>query len=190
MWDTDDDGDGVSDGIDLSPASVTKYFLASDTAAQSITDTFKFNISGSYNGYIYIDMHVQPEELTHLNYGATYMDWRYDNKGLIQDLDGSQDDIRLFPYLSVETDVAPAADLAKDYNVVVMKDTDGDGVREMMMPLSPVGSAPPERRPRSPSPSGLWAAMFAFTSAMPSGDAVFILLMTITSARRKFTSPG
>ncbi|MEZ4592419.1 MAG: hypothetical protein R3D55_14945 [Chloroflexota bacterium] len=140
LWDDDDDGDGVTDRYDLSPGSITNYFLSPDYGTQSISDTFNFNISGSYDGYIYVDMQVQPENLDHLRYGFSPLDWGFDHLGLIKDLNESQDDIRLIPLLSVETNAVPGDALSKEYNVITMKEVDENGYREMLMPLTSVGS--------------------------------------------------
>ncbi len=140
LWDTDDDGDGVSDRFDLSPNSVTNYFDAPTYGSATITDTFSFNISGSYNGYVYVDMQVQPENLDHLRYGFSALDWGFDNLGLIKDLNESQDDIRLIPLLSVETNAVPGDAFSKEYNVITMKELDENGYREMLIPLTSVGS--------------------------------------------------
>lgn len=139
MWDMDDDGDGVSDRNDLSPASFTNYFFEPAYGTQTISDTFNFNISGQYDGFIYVEMQVQPEDLDHLRYGANPLDWGFDNLGLIQDFNGSTDDIRLIPLLSVKTNIVPSSDLQKQYGVTVMEDNDNDGLREMLMPLMRVG---------------------------------------------------
>ncbi len=141
LWDDDDDGDGIGDKRDLSPASFTDYVLEPRYGAQPITNTFNFNVTGQFDGYIYVEMQVQPENLEHLRYGVTPLDWGFDNRGQIQDLNGSTDDIQLIPMLSVKSNAVPNSDLQDQYNVTVMQDTDTDGYREMLVPLSLVGDA-------------------------------------------------
>ncbi|MCP4167501.1 MAG: hypothetical protein GY759_16650 [Chloroflexi bacterium] len=73
IWDNDNDGDGVFDGADFSPYSVTDY-----------TTNFQIQTQGgSYEGYQYIEVQVQPQDLDHLRYTTTYLDWPDDDLGQI-----------------------------------------------------------------------------------------------------------
>ena len=158
LYDVDDDGDGVADSRDLSPASFTKYISENNSVPapfpffsfptitfpiyqkETITETTGLNITGRYNGYVYVDLQVQPQNLDHLLYGATPLDWGYDNKGQIQEHNNAADeDVRLIPLLIVETNLVPDDELAEGYNVTPYHDTDGDGYHEMMLPLFRVG---------------------------------------------------
>ncbi|MCA9926733.1 MAG: hypothetical protein KC421_30405, partial [Anaerolineales bacterium] len=168
LYDTDDDGDGVGDERDISPASYTEYFSVTQslpkpplipflppllfpifnlnpepvTATKEVTAPVGLNITGQYNGYVYVDLQVQPQDLDHLRFGATPLDWGYDNKGQIQEHNTAVDeDISLIPMLVVESNVAPNVELAKEYNVTPYQDIDGDGYGELMMPLYRVGDA-------------------------------------------------
>ncbi|MCA9942248.1 MAG: FG-GAP repeat protein, partial [Anaerolineales bacterium] len=159
LYDVDDDGDGVADSRDLSPASYTEYLSYTNTTPtpppffsfpflsfpiiiqeETPTETVGINITGQYNGYVYVDLQVQPQDQDHLRYGLTPLDWGYDTKGQIQEHNEAPDeDIRLVPMLVVETNLVPDTDLAEGYNVTSYQDTDEDGYREMMMPLFGVG---------------------------------------------------
>lgn len=145
LWDNDDDGDDVSDGNDLSPASRTDYITPTATttisSSATTTDTFNFNISGAYNGYVYLDIQIQPQNLDHIRFGMTPLDWGADFKGQIQDHNNSTDDIQLIPMLSLEANLPPDRDLAEEYNVSPFNDTDNDGYSNVLIPLSPVGTA-------------------------------------------------
>ncbi len=125
-WDDDNDGDGVMDGMDLSPYAVTPY-----------TDAFHLAVNpGAFNGHTYIEFQLQPENADHLRYSVSALDWPTDDKGVIRDLDRSSDDLRLIPLLRVETNRAPSAALASLYGVAVQT----DGARtEMYIPMQPIG---------------------------------------------------
>ncbi|NJL34018.1 MAG: hypothetical protein HC893_09335 [Chloroflexaceae bacterium] len=125
-WDDDNDGDGVTDGIDLSPFSSTAY-----------TDTFQLQTSTqqSFNGYQYIELQIQPEDPDALRYTATALNWPTDDKGQIADLDNSAEDLRLVPMLAVEANVAPPVSLAEKYGVAVIQD---GSAAKFYAPLYPV----------------------------------------------------
>ncbi|MCB0201741.1 MAG: hypothetical protein KDI03_16875, partial [Anaerolineae bacterium] len=80
IWDADNDDDGVYDGADLSPYSASDYMTS-----------FTVNTTGgSYDGYQYIEVQLQPQNQDHLRYSTTYLDWPDDDLGQIMDLDHSQ----------------------------------------------------------------------------------------------------
>ncbi len=126
LWDADNDGDGVPDDLDLSPFSRTTY-----------SDTFSLATQGGgFDGYQYIEIQVQPEDIGHLRYNTGYLDWPYDDKGQTQDLDGSTEDIRLSPMLRIRTNQTPDEALAREYNTVVYEE---DGGYTLYTAVSPVG---------------------------------------------------
>jgi hypothetical protein len=126
LWDEDNDGDNVPDSLDLSPFARTTY-----------SDTFSLATQGGdFDGYQYIEIQVQPEEVSHLRYNTGYLDWPHDELGQIQDLDDSTEDIRLSPMLRIRTNQPPDRDLAKSYNTVVFEEDDG---YTLYAALSPVG---------------------------------------------------
>ena len=114
LWDADNDGDGVPDSLDLSPFARASY-----------SDTFSLNIQGGgFDGYMYIEFQLQPENMDHLRYSVTALDWPHDEKGQIQDLDDSLEDIRLTPVIEIKTNQAPDRDLMRNQGVTVFEDGD------------------------------------------------------------------
>jgi len=129
-WDDDNDGDGVPDNLDLTPFSYVTN-----------TATFTLTLTGGFNGHVYLDLQVQPVITDHLRYNSATLDWPYDNKGQMQDLDSSTEDLRLAPYLEVFTNQPPGEDLREDYGPVSVYDNQGDEdyPYRMLLNLSPVG---------------------------------------------------
>ncbi len=114
LWDADNDGDGVPDSLDLSPFARTAY-----------SDTFSLSIQGGgFDGYVYIGFQLQPENMDHLRYSVTALDWPYDEQGQIQDLDDSLEDIRLTPVIKIKTNLAPDRDLIRNQGVTIFEDGD------------------------------------------------------------------
>lgn len=126
VWDDDNDGDGVLDALDLAPMSVTGY-----------ASTFSLSLSsGDAAGYAYIEVQVQPQNAAHLRYATTALDWPYDDTGNITQLDDSQEDLRLTPFLIVTSTVNSTSQLATQYRFNTYRSGD-DYV--FLVPLSPVG---------------------------------------------------
>ncbi len=126
LWDPDNDGDLVPDALDLSIYSRTTY-------------ADKFSLSsqgGGFDGYQYIEIQVQPQNMDHLRYTTTVLDWPHDELGPIQDLDDSTEDLRLVPMLKIRTDQAPDTELAQKYGVTVFTE---DGDQYLYASLLPVG---------------------------------------------------
>ncbi len=116
LWDDDNDGDGVPDSSDLDPYSVTQY-----------DKTFTLQTTkgdGSFDGYQYIQIQVQPQDTSHLRYTTAALDWPQDEAGTIQDLNhdtASWQDLTFTPMLKITTNNAPDADLAADYGISVVE---------------------------------------------------------------------
>jgi len=93
-WDTDNDGDGVNDGKDLSPFSKT-----------SMNDYFSVDIKTNGNPS-FMDFQIRPKNPNHLTLPLQYWDWPKDAEGLMRDLDDSEEDVFILPYLemSIQTD--------------------------------------------------------------------------------------
>jgi hypothetical protein len=123
LWDDDDDGDGVPDAHDLSAFARSDY-----------TSSLTLSTAGSgFSGYQYIEIQVQPQDLEHLRYTTTALDWPdYDEQGNIQDLDDSTADVRLSPFLLVNTNVQPAAELAEKYG---FRSWASDGQYVLLVPM-------------------------------------------------------
>jgi hypothetical protein len=126
VWDTDDDGDGVFDSIDLSPEART-----AQVPAYTISTT-----GDGYTGYQYIELQVRPSDPNRMRYTTTALDWPYDTEGQIQDHDSSLEDVRLVPMLEAKVTVAPDAELAKRYNVSIVQ---RNNETFLYLPLSPIG---------------------------------------------------
>jgi hypothetical protein len=114
-WDPDNDGDGVVDGLDMSPFAKT---VASDE--------FHFQISTGGDP-TYIDFQVRPEDPDHLKLPLQSWDWPYDAWGDMQDTDGSQDDVRIVPMLELTMNQFPDQSELDDYGIVISH-SKGDGI--------------------------------------------------------------
>ncbi|MFN8474924.1 MAG: NosD domain-containing protein [Anaerolineae bacterium] len=111
-WDTDNDGDNVPDDVDLSPFKVMPY-----RANYSFSITKPTGNTLHSNSYVYLDVQVQPQNTAHLRYTTSVLDWPYDDKAQIQDLDNSTDDVKLIPVLDLKSTVNPK--LAAQYGINV-----------------------------------------------------------------------
>jgi len=123
LWDDDDDGDGVPDEQDISPFAVTGYA----SSAQLST------AGGDFSGYQFIEIQAQPQDMSHLRYSTTPLDWPWDSEGNVKDLDDSAEDLRLTPFLLVKTNVAPEQSLSDKYGFRSWVDSDGQII--MLVPL-------------------------------------------------------
>ena len=130
LWDRDNDNDGVPDNLDLSPFS--RSALVSDFSVQ-IT-------GGTTTGYDYVEVQLRPNNPDHLRYTTSYLDWPHDEKGQVQDLDDSPNDIQLIPLLEILATRAPEEELARKYGVTVFGNT-GDSMYpyRLVVPLAAVG---------------------------------------------------
>ncbi|NLG26548.1 MAG: hypothetical protein GX557_01470, partial [Chloroflexi bacterium] len=128
LWDDDDDGDAVPDAHDLSPFAVSDYAVELNLST----------VGDASGGHEFIEVQLQPMDVSHLRYTTTALDWPEDDEGNIQDLNdwSSQDDLRLTPFLIVTTNVAPDATLAEKYGFRSWVDGNGDVI--IMAPLLPV----------------------------------------------------
>ncbi|MFX1295305.1 MAG: helix-hairpin-helix domain-containing protein [Promethearchaeota archaeon] len=106
-WDFDNDGDGVTDGIDVSPY-----------ANSTIHDKFTFNVITDGKP-IYINFQLKPKNSEHLKLYYQSWNWPYDNKGSMQDLDGSTVDVTIEPWLRITPSVLPDQDAVIDRGVLV-----------------------------------------------------------------------
>ena len=93
-WDPDNDDDGVSDKVDLSPFSKT-----------DLNDHFDFNIKTNGKS-TFLDIQIRPSIPEHLTIPLQYWDWPEDDEGLMRDMNNSEEDVFILPYLEmiVETD--------------------------------------------------------------------------------------
>ncbi len=127
LWDEDNDNDGVPDALDLSPSAKTDYDTRMDLSS----------VDTSTGYYEYIEMQVQPEDMSHLRYSTTALDWPYDEQGNVRDLNNwPLGDLRLIPFLLVQTNVRPAEALAEKYGFRIWESDTGGYV--LLVPLNPV----------------------------------------------------
>ena len=126
LWDEDDDNDGVPDSQDLSPFALTGYTseLSLSTEGEMSAGTQLFEIA------------IQPQNTAHLRYATSSLDWPADDKGNVQDLDNTVEDLRLTPYLQVTTNVQPNEELAAQYGARSWVDDDGQTI--LLIPMQPV----------------------------------------------------
>ncbi|TFF89355.1 MAG: hypothetical protein EU549_00930, partial [Promethearchaeota archaeon] len=110
IWDFDNDGDGVNDGVDLSPFgnSISRDYYTFNI----ITDTKPLNIK----------FQIIPEESEHLKLFYQTWDWPYDDEGNMQDLDGSLDDLEIIPWLRVTPSVLPDENKVSDRGIIIRDD--------------------------------------------------------------------
>ena len=134
LWDEDEDGDGVRDGLDYDPKHATEY-----NTEFSIQTT---RGGSSFNGYQIFDLQVQPKNPDHLRYSAGVLDWPYDDKGQLQDLDNSNDDLFVIPHLKITTPHVPSVAMRELYSVDYEYDVLFGGIDQytMYLPLNPLSS--------------------------------------------------
>ncbi len=105
IWDFDNDDDGVEDNVDSSPfARSTSY------------DYFNFDISTNGNP-VYIDFQLVPQTSSHVRLAYQKLDWPFDNKSTMQDLDGSTEDLTIVPLLELTMDQVPDQLDVDDYGL-------------------------------------------------------------------------
>ena len=92
IYDSDNDNDGVNDGLDLSPFSRT-----------GVRDVFTFHIKTSGKP-TYIDVALRPENTDHLTLPDKAWDWPFDDRGQMQDIDGTEEDLKCVPVLELKLD--------------------------------------------------------------------------------------
>ncbi len=115
-WDDDIDNDGVPNRYDISPFGVPDPAHPGRRVTPPFRPSIDLTIGGAYTqSVVYVDLQVQPQNPAHLRYALTWLDWPADDKGQIQDLDNSTQDVQLIPMLEFTTTVKPR--LAAQYGV-------------------------------------------------------------------------
>lgn len=117
-WDSDNDGDGVIDAMDMSP------FSYSNTSG-----SFHFDVKTTGN-VTYINFQLRPKDAYLLRMPGQAWDWRKDSRGNIKDMDDSKEDVRVIPMLELTVNSAPEQSAVKDYGILV-------NLNKVLVPLSP-----------------------------------------------------
>jgi len=107
VWDFDNDEDGLTDEVDLSPFSKTL-----------IHDRFHFNIN--MNGEpTYVTLQFKPRNPDNLKLYYQLWDWPKDSEGSMKDMDNSEEDLKVVPQLNVSVNVPPTQSDVEDYGILV-----------------------------------------------------------------------
>lgn len=88
-WDSDNDNDGVSDNVDLSPFTKSEIY-----------NRFSFDIITNGNP-TFMNFQIRPKEEDHLTLPLQYWDWPTDKEGVMRDLNNSEEDVFILPYLEM-----------------------------------------------------------------------------------------
>ncbi len=136
-WDNDNDGDGVIDELDNSPYDVLGYKSSYDLTVSKPSGDLHSDT------YVYIDLTIQPQDASHLRYNTTPLDWPYDDKAQIKDLDHSKEDVKLIPMVEFKSCTRPS--LIDQYGLVVAdsttsSDPDCSEQYQVLAPLTAVGN--------------------------------------------------
>ncbi len=160
LFDDDNDGDGVSDRIDIAPFT----HLGKDSPF-SAANPFKLALNGVNGGEpVFADLQIRTVNPDHLWYAYNVLDWPTDKEGQIQDWDNAtfaektlldskpgdaappavmqQGDLRLSPSLEIrimgDASALPSDEMLKPYNIYTLGII-GDG---SLVPLMPTPDEP------------------------------------------------
>lgn len=104
-WDFDNDGDGVDDGLDLSPF-----------AKSTINKSFHFDIAT--NGLpTYITFQLRPQNPEYLKLVNQFWNWPTDKEGIMKDLDNSMEDVQVVPMLNLSANIIPEESEVINYGI-------------------------------------------------------------------------
>ncbi|MFW9803504.1 MAG: hypothetical protein ACFFFC_12665, partial [Candidatus Thorarchaeota archaeon] len=109
-WDFDNDDDGISDEVDISPYAKT-----------SIHDAFDININSDGKS-LYLTLQLIPDNPIHSRLINQWWDWPYDSEDRMQDVDGSKEDVQVIPLLKFTTDLNLDQSMVAGYGVTVTPD--------------------------------------------------------------------
>ncbi|MCU0798171.1 MAG: hypothetical protein MUC62_00670 [Candidatus Thermoplasmatota archaeon] len=109
-WDRDNDNDGFEDGTDKSPSACT-----------DLIDTFHLDLNTTGKP-LYISMQLRPKNPEKMKLMLGTLDWPYDDKGVMKDLDNSTGDVLVSPILKLKGNVLPAQDEVVEYGMKVGED--------------------------------------------------------------------
>ncbi|TFH09155.1 MAG: hypothetical protein E4H14_04990, partial [Candidatus Thorarchaeota archaeon] len=123
-WDFDNDNDGISDKVDISPYAKT-----------SIHDAFDININSDGKS-LYLTLQIIPDNPIHSRLTNQWWDWPYDTEDRMQDVDGSKKDVQIIPLLKFTTDHELDQSMVTGYAVTVIP----DGFYVTMTPMYDFGN--------------------------------------------------
>ena len=106
-WDSDNDDDGISDKMDLSPFHATLP-----------NGSFHFSIN-STGKPLYIELQLRPKNPDHLRLIGQKYDWPYDDQGSMRDLDNSKEDAVSTPFIDLGINVDLDQEDVDDYGMAV-----------------------------------------------------------------------
>ena len=107
LWDFDNDDDGLTDEVDLSPFSKSL-----------IHDRFHFTLKLNGNP-TYITLQFKPRNPGNLKLYYQLWDWPKDSEGSMKDMDNSEEDLKVVPKLNVSVNFPPNQSDVADYGILV-----------------------------------------------------------------------
>ncbi len=112
LWSRDNDNDGVSDGLDISPSVKT-----------DLRESFHLEID-TQGKATYLDFQIRPENKESLKWLGKVFDWpNGDTTGQMQDRDNTKQDVRLIPMLELTSDILPTQASVEDAGIMITDDT-------------------------------------------------------------------
>lgn len=109
-WDSDNDGDGVTDSRDMSPYATTTvdwdHHLEFNTTGKVTTLSLQLRTS-------------DPNTMRLIN---QVWDWPYDTQGTVRDLDNSTADVNIVPLMEITGSHLPSGPEVESYGIVALED--------------------------------------------------------------------
>jgi len=109
-WDSDNDGDGVTDDRDMSPYATT---------AVDWNHHIEMNTSG---GPTTVSLQLRTSNPNTMRLVNQVWDWPYDTQGTVRDLDNSTEDVTAVPMMEITGDFIPTGPEVESYGIVAMED--------------------------------------------------------------------
>ncbi len=118
-WDRDNDNDGIEDVADHSPFSKT-----------GLMDSLHLDLN-STGKPMYVSLQIRPKNPSNMRLLFDTMDWPFDDKGIMKDLDNSTEDVLVTPVIEMKSNIYLDQDEVVEYGMKV-----GNG--SATLPLNPV----------------------------------------------------
>ncbi|MBN1873374.1 MAG: Ig-like domain-containing protein [Anaerolineae bacterium] len=162
LFDDDNDGDGVPDSLDISPATQS-------TNTFDNQNPLLFQIDNLEEGLpTYVEFQLRPTNLDHLWYAMNVLDWPEDRRAQIQDDDNktfhdvdnslpsspnANGDIKLVPMLEIQVSGAytnlPSAAELEHYGAFIMDASEDGSEKAVYVPLNIISDTDDEGNVRS-----------------------------------------